>query len=54
MQMQDFSFFLFIVRWWGGGQGKGGVGRGVGTIFSYTTHCINLIHIAKNVHEDFT
>ena len=36
-----------------GWQNRGGVDRGVREqLFSYVTHCINLIHIALNFYQD--
>ena len=44
-------FLPFFVRWWGAGQGEV-LAREWEQLFSYVTHCINLIHIALRLHED--
>ena len=56
-QNQNFSFFLFW-RWRGWGLGRAGQGEVLAGgweqlhVYSYVAHCINLIHIAFNFHQD--
>ena len=51
-----FLLFPFLFLWGGEGgrawQGKEVLERELEQLFSYVTHCINLIHIALQFHED--